>query len=104
MSHLREHRFKHNFLDCLNPIYSCGLGIESTSHFLLHRPTFNDKQYTLLSTLNKFNFKLLELTKSSSSQTLLYVNTLFDKEKNTPILDATIEYILPTERLEEPLI
>ena len=67
MSHLREHKFKHNFQDCLNPICSCGLDIESTSHFLLHCPTFNDEQYTLLSTLNKIYCKLLELTKSSLS-------------------------------------
>ena len=42
MSHLCEHKFKQNFQDCLNPICSCGLDIESTSHFLLHCPTFND--------------------------------------------------------------
>ena len=106
MSHLREHKFKHNFQDCLNPIYSCGLDIESTSHFLLYYPSFNDGRFndTLLSTLNKIDCKLLELTKSSLSQTLLYGNTLFDKEKNTLILNATIEYILSTERFEEPLI
>ena len=32
MSHLCEHKFKHN-QDCLNQICSCGLDIESTSHF-----------------------------------------------------------------------
>ena len=104
MSHLREHKFNHNFQDCSNPICSCGLDIESTSHYLLHFPTFNDERYTLLSTLNNIDSKLLELTKSSLSQTLLYGNTLFDKEKNTRILNATIEYILSTERFEEPLI
>ena len=78
MSHLREHKFKHNFHDCLNPICSCGLDIESTSHFLLHCPSFNDERYTLLSTLHKIDCKLLELTKSSLSQTLLYGNSLFD--------------------------
>ena len=82
MSHLREHKFNHNFQDCLNPVCSCGLDFESTSHFLLHCPTFNDERYTLLSTLNNIDCTLLELTKSSSSQTLLYGNTLFDKEKN----------------------
>ena len=41
MSHLREHKLKHNLQDCLNSICSCGLDIESTSHFLLHCPTFN---------------------------------------------------------------
>ena len=104
MSHLGEHKFKHNFQDCLNPICSCGLDIESTSHFLLHCPTFNDERYTFLSTLNNIDCSLLELTKSSLLQTLLYGNTLFDKEKNTRILNATIEYILSTERFDEPLI
>ena len=83
MSHLREHKFKHNFQDCLNPICSCDLDIESTSHFLLHCPTFNDERYTLLGTLNNIDPTLLEITKSSLSQTLLYGNTLFGKEKNT---------------------
>ena len=83
MSHLREDKFKHNFRGCLNPVCSCGLDIKSTSHFLLHCPTFNDERYTLLSTLNNIDCKLLELTKSSLSQTLLYGNTLFDKENKT---------------------
>ena len=104
MSYLREHKFKHNFQDCLNPICSCGLDIESTSHFLLHFHTFNYEGYTLLSTLNNSDPTLLELTNSSLSQTLLYGNTLSDKEKNTSILNATVEYILSTERFEEPLI
>ena len=104
MSHLREHKFKHNFQDCLNPICSYRLDIESTSHFLLNCPTFNDERCTLLSTLNNIDCKLLELTKSSLSQTLLYGNTSFDKGKNTRIFNATVEYILSTERFEEPLI
>ena len=86
ISHLREHKSKRNFQVCLNWICSCGLDIEFTSHFLLHCPSFNNEQST----------KLLELTKSSLSQTLLYGSTLFDKEKNTFILNATIEYILST--------
>ena len=52
LSHLRKHKFKHNFQDCLNPTCSCSLDIESTSDFLLNCPIFNDERYTLLSTLN----------------------------------------------------
>ena len=100
MSHLHEDNFKYNFQDRLNPVYSCGLDVESTSHFLLHCLTFNDERYTLLSTLNKIDCKLLELNKSSVSQTLLYGNTLFDKAKNTPILSAASEYNLSTERFK----
>ena len=73
--------------NCLNPVYSCGLGIKYTSHFRLHCPTFNDERYTLLSTLNKIDCKLLKLTNSSLSQTLLFGNTLFDKEKHALILN-----------------
>ena len=83
-------QFKHNFQNRLNPYCSCGLDIESTSHFLLHCPTFNDERYTLLSTLNNIDCKLLVLTKSSLSKTHLLSQTLFDQEKNTPILKATI--------------
>ena len=78
MSHLRKHKFKCNFQDDLNPICRCGLDIESTSHIFLHCPTVNDEQYTLLNTLNKTDCKLLELTKSSLPQCLLYGNKLFD--------------------------
>ena len=39
-SHLRYHKFRHNFQDCINPIYVCGLKIETTSHFLLHWSLF----------------------------------------------------------------
>ena len=60
MSYLREHKFKHNFHNCLNPIYSCGLDIKSTSYFLLPCPTSNDERYTLLSTLNKTDYKKQE--------------------------------------------
>ena len=103
-SYLREHKCKHSFRGCLSSICSCGLDIESTSHFLLHCPIFSDERYTLLSTWNKIDCKLLELTNSSLLQTLLHGNTLFDKEKNTSILNVTTEYILSPVRVEEPPI
>ena len=31
-SHLNEHRFRHSFQDCMNPLSSCSLEIEDTSH------------------------------------------------------------------------
>ena len=35
LNHLVDHKFRHNFQDCLKPICSCGQEIETTSHFLL---------------------------------------------------------------------
>ena len=37
LSHLREHKFRHNFQNTINPLCSCSLEIESTSHFFFLR-------------------------------------------------------------------
>ena len=36
LSHLKQHKFKHNLQDCINPLSRCSLEIESLSHFFLH--------------------------------------------------------------------
>ena len=42
ISHLREHKFRHNFLNTLNPLCSCMLETESTGHYLLRCPFYAD--------------------------------------------------------------
>ena len=44
LSHLNEHKFRHNFQDCLNPLCSCSLEIEDTSHYLLHCHHFSNRR------------------------------------------------------------
>ena len=72
LSHLREHKFKYNFQNYLNPLCSCGLSIESTSHFLLHCPIFHNKRHTLLSTLNNIDSKILELNDSYLTNSFIW--------------------------------
>ena len=36
LRHLREHKLKHSFQDCLDPICTCRCVIETTTHYLLH--------------------------------------------------------------------
>ena len=36
LSHLREHNFRHNFQDSLDPFCNCGRHIETTIHFFPH--------------------------------------------------------------------
>ena len=103
LTHLREHKFKHNFQNCLDPLCSCRLSIESSSYFLFHCPIFHDKRHNLLSTLNKINSKLLESNDFYLTKTILFGSTSFDSETNTLVLNATIGYILSTERFKEPL-
>ena len=81
LSHLREHKFNHNFQNYINPLCSCGMDIESMSHFFLHCSLFDDQRITLLSTLNKIHCKLIETNESSLTETLLFGNSFFDLKK-----------------------
>ena len=103
LSHLREHKFKHSFQDSLNPLCKCGAEVESTTHFLLHCPIYNNDRSSLLSTIRNIDCKLLEITDSSLTHTLLYGNPSFDIITNSLILNATIDFILSTKRFEETL-
>ena len=38
LNHLCEHKFNHNFQNCINPLCSSDIEIESTSHFFLRCP------------------------------------------------------------------
>ena len=82
LSRLIEHKFNHNFQNCINPLCSYAMDIESTSHFFIHCPLFDDKTITLLSTLNKIDCKLIETNESSLIKTPPLGNSLFDLEKN----------------------
>ena len=55
LSHLREHKFKHSFQDTLNPLCSCGVDIETTSHYFLHCPLFHAERTTLLNNINEID-------------------------------------------------
>ena len=41
LSHLRYHKFRHNFQDCINPICVCGLQIETATISSFTVPSFN---------------------------------------------------------------
>ena len=56
-----------------------------------------------MSNLNNIDSKILESTDSYLTKTLFYVSTSFDTETNTHVLNATIDYILSTERFGELL-
>ena len=69
LSHLREHKFKHDFQDSINPLYNCGHGTESTTHFLLHCALLVRERSTISSTLSS---PFCANTDSILTQTLLF--------------------------------
>ena len=105
LSHLREHKFKHSFQDSLNPFCSCGKGeVETSSHYLLHCSNYSEERLALLNTIRNIDMSILQLSDSKFTSVLLFGDTSFDNNKNTFILDATIDYIISTERFDVPLL
>ena len=58
-SHLKDHKFRHNFQDCLNPLCSCTLEFEITNHYFLHCHYYSDIHKTLLDTVKEIAKKCL---------------------------------------------
>ena len=104
LSHLREHKFKHSFQDSLDPFCSCGKGeVETSSHYLLHCSSYLEERLAVLNTIKNIEKSILQENDSKFTSVLLFGDTSFDNNKNTFILDATIDYIISTGRFDVPL-
>ena len=103
LSHLREHKFKHCFQDSLNPLCSCGSEIESTIHYLLHCPMYVSERSILLSTIKIIDCSLLETNDIDLTRILLFGDENLSTDINTRVSNATIDYVLSTERFEDLL-
>ena len=101
LSHLSEHKFKHNFQDTLNPICNCGKDIETTS--LLHCPNYLHERKTLLKTLSCIVPNIFHFNKDQLTEILLYGKEDLENINNTSILDATMNYLTETKRFNEEL-
>ena len=107
LSHLREHKFKHSFLDTRNPICVCSLDIETLNDFFSTAQDSLMKSKTFFLRLKGSSPKILELQyysiTSSITSILLYGNPSFSAELNTNILNLSIDYILSTKKFESAL-
>ena len=83
LSHSNEHRFNHNFQNCINPLCTCSLEVESTSHFFLHCLHYNDIRATRLNELKSVDENILKLSGNKLINLLLYGDRQFDSNQNT---------------------
>ena len=103
LSHLNEHRFRHNFQDCMNPLCSCSLDIEDTSHYLLHCHHFSQHRIDLMNSVNSIYENFDSLADSNKKDVLLFGDPSSDGNTNKFILEATLLYIKSTERFSGSL-
>ena len=72
LSHLRYHKFKHNFMDTINPLCSCDSCVETTLYFLLYCSNSMECRNTLLSKISEINSELVTLNDVALIETLLF--------------------------------
>ena len=48
LSHLREHKLRHNFQDLLDPFHNCGRHIETTIDFFLRCLNYSNQRIILV--------------------------------------------------------
>ena len=63
-NHLKEHKFRHNFEDAINPICSCGNFIESVTHFFLHCAQFSNQRLNLINKIKDIDIRIFNKTDS----------------------------------------
>ena len=97
-SHLNEHRFRHNFQDCLKPLCSYSLETEDTKHYLLHCHHFSQHRIDLINSVIYIFAGFDSLFDNTKKDLLLYGDSHFDVNKNKFILEATLFYSNSTDR------
>ena len=103
-SHLNEHKFRHNFKECVSPMCSCGLEIESTQHFFLPCHFYHVEISELLNSLYDIDLAINELNEDSITNLVLFGSDKYHKETNRKILLNGVSYLKVTKRFDEPLL
>ena len=103
LSHLGDHKFRHNFQDCVSTMCYCSQNIETTTHFLLHCRCHHRARKTLFHKINHVSETILRQSDSKIPKILLFGDNKLDFETNKILLMSTIEFISLTERFSCPL-
>ena len=104
LSHLREHKFKHGFLDSLHPICSCAQNTETSTHFLLHFSNYSNERLTFLNIIRNIDSNILSKNDFRVTETILYGDSSYDDTNNTLITNATMEFLFASKRFDVPLV
>ena len=103
LSHLADHKFRHNFQDCVYPVCSCGQGIETSTHFLLHCSNYHCARQTLIEKRKKIDSNILKENDQLIKNFLLFGDEKLKAAQNKSILTSTIEFLLATVRFNTSL-
>ena len=72
LSHLNEHKFRHNLKDRVSPMCDCGAETETTSHFFLRCQFFANERQKLRDDVYRIDASIKDLNEESPTDVLLY--------------------------------
>ena len=105
LSHLRAHKYQHNFSDTDTKYCTCGYNIaETVEHFLLFCPLHSHIRSELFGKLKMVISLLIFTSPFFTCNLLLYGNHDFDSHTNKKILESTICFIISSKRFSLPFI
>ena len=103
-SHLKEHKFRHNFADTVDPFCNCrSNSIETTQHFLMHCSDYSNDRLVMFGSLLQLDISLIPLNPKKLYSILLYGDSNFGKDLNHKILSITVKFVKETGRFRGPL-
>ena len=91
---MREHKFRHNFQDSLEPFCNCGRHIETTIHFFLLCSNYSNQRKPLFEKISNIKRSLLNQNYSIIVETLIFGSNGLNDEQNECIIESKIEYIM----------
>ena len=93
-SHFKEHKFRDNFEDAINPLCSFGNFVKSTGHFFLHCTDFSNQRLTLINKMKDFDKRIFDKNDSLINQSLLFGDEKLSVTDNKSTLEATIWFLI----------
>ena len=103
LSHLQDHKFKHNFLDCLNTICCSVNEIEATAYYVLRCPISSKERSIFLKNIQSIDENILSESDSRIPQTLLFGIFSFNVTTNASFLNRYHNWLYSTKRFDVPL-
>ena len=101
LCHSNEYRFNHYFKTCFNPLCTCSLEAETTSHFSLHCHYYHPIRLALFNEIFESDMNLPNLSEEKFLNVILYGSSLFSDIESQSILNSSIKYKTESNYISE---
>ena len=88
----------------MNLLCSCSIELETTLHFFLHYHNFLNIRRKLFDKIKLPDGTLVQLNDGSLLRVLLFGSKIYNEQVNVQILNASIDYIIESDRFTGSLI